>query len=157
MSLVEVPSIHAISCRKLKVVSLHRRHSPRLRASNNYGQTWRHWLADADSGVRGRYETRLHSQWRAYHQLPVLSVNDGSANKRLAACAQAAIIHGGDAMGGLTSPDGEKGFGRVLLEGTLPVRGEGDTVMFFHDQSVSLPGTTTDYSITVSSGLTSQR
>lgn len=60
------------------------------------------------------------------------------------------MVHGADAMGGSSSPDGNRGFGRVLLEGSLPVRGEGSTAMYFDDDAVVLAGTTTDYVVTVS-------
>ncbi|CAN0483658.1 unnamed protein product, partial [Scytosiphon promiscuus] len=48
---------------------------------------------------------------------------------------QAVLVHSADPMGGSTSPDGSRGFGRVLLEGSLPVRGEGSTTMYFDDEA----------------------
>ncbi|CAN0445578.1 unnamed protein product [Laminaria digitata] len=60
------------------------------------------------------------------------------------------MVHGADPMGGSSSPDGSRGFGRVLLEGSLPVKGEGSTTMYFDDSAVALAMTTTDYVVTVS-------
>lgn len=60
------------------------------------------------------------------------------------------LVHGADAMGGSSSPDGIRGFGRVLLEGSLPVGGEGSTTMYFDDSAVALAGMTTNYVVTVS-------
>lgn len=53
-------------------------------------------------------------------------------------------------MGGLPSPDGDKGFGRVFLEGVLPIRGEGAATMYFDDEAVVEAGKTIDYIITAS-------
>lgn len=53
-------------------------------------------------------------------------------------------------MGGLSSPDGDKGFGRVFLEDVLPIRGEGATTMYFDDEAVVEAGRTIDYIVTAS-------
>eukprot|EP00904_Undaria_pinnatifida_P012698 jgi/Undpi1/8559/HiC_scaffold_25.g11024.m1 len=65
------------------------------------------------------------------------------------ALLKAVLVHGADEMGGSSSPDGIRGFGRVLLEGSLPVGGEGSTTMYFDDSAVALAGTTTNYVVTV--------
>lgn len=56
-------------------------------------------------------------------------------------------------MSGLPTPDGDKGFGRVLLEYSLPIRGKGPTAMFVDDRAVALAGVTTDYVVTASEHL----
>lgn len=63
---------------------------------------------------------------------------------------QAVLIHGADSMGGSFVPDGERGFGRVLLNHVLPRNGEGAIVMFFNDEGLMNAGNTTDYKITAS-------
>lgn len=52
-------------------------------------------------------------------------------------------------MDGSFTPDGERGFGRVLLRDTLPKRGEGATTLFFYDMAVTQAGQMTEYMVTV--------
>ncbi len=46
---------------------------------------------------------------------------------------QAILIHGADAMGGSTDPDGERGFGRIHLESALPFDGDGVWALYVED------------------------
>lgn len=46
---------------------------------------------------------------------------------------QAVLIHGADAMGGSTDPDGERGFGRIHLESALPFDGDGVWALYVED------------------------
>ncbi|CAN0371421.1 unnamed protein product, partial [Hapterophycus canaliculatus] len=43
------------------------------------------------------------------------------------------LIHSGDAMGGSTDPDGDKGFGRIHLEAGMPFDGEGVWALYIED------------------------
>lgn len=52
---------------------------------------------------------------------------------------QAMLIHGADAMGSTTDPDGERGFGRVHLESFMPFSGSGVWALYVEDDD----GTTT--------------
>ncbi|CAN0399243.1 unnamed protein product, partial [Ectocarpus fasciculatus] len=49
------------------------------------------------------------------------------------ALVKALLIHGADAMGGNTDPDGERGFGRINLESALPFEGEGVWALYIED------------------------
>lgn len=46
---------------------------------------------------------------------------------------QAILVNGANLMGGSSEPDGSRGFGRVHLETTMPLGGEGDTALFVAD------------------------
>lgn len=64
---------------------------------------------------------------------------------------QAMLINNADPMGGSFIPDGDRGFGRVLLRNMLPTNGEESTVLYVDDRAVIRAGQTMDYAITVSS------
>lgn len=53
-------------------------------------------------------------------------------------------------MGGLSPPNGDRGFGRVFLEDVLSIRGEGATAMYFDDEVIAEAGKTIDYVVTAS-------
>lgn len=46
---------------------------------------------------------------------------------------KALLIHGADAMGGDTDPDGDRGFGRIHLESALPFDGESVWALYVED------------------------
>lgn len=50
------------------------------------------------------------------------------------------IIHGANAMGGSSDPDGERGFGRVHLEAAMPFDGEGLWALYVEDDDGSTSG-----------------
>ena len=54
--------------------------------------------------------------------------------------AQAMLIHGANAMGGSTDPDGERGFGRVHLESAMPFDGEDLWALYVEDNDGSTTG-----------------
>ncbi|CAM9635731.1 unnamed protein product, partial [Discosporangium mesarthrocarpum] len=51
----------------------------------------------------------------------------------MAVLIKATLLHGADTVGMGARPQGETGFGRVQLQGTLPVEGEGDPCLFVED------------------------
>ncbi|CAM9494152.1 unnamed protein product [Pylaiella littoralis] len=55
------------------------------------------------------------------------------------ALVKAMLIHGADAMGGSTDPDGDRGFGRIHLESAMPFEGEDLWALYVEDAD----GTTT--------------
>jgi len=64
------------------------------------------------------------------------------------------LVNSADLMGGSSEPDGYRGFGRVHLQGVLPVDGEGDMGLFVVDAlKTSIADCTVDeYSFEVASG-----
>lgn len=50
------------------------------------------------------------------------------------------IIHGANAMGGSSDPDGERGFGRVHLEAAMPFDGEDLWALYVEDDDGSTSG-----------------
>lgn len=53
---------------------------------------------------------------------------------------KAMIIHGANAMGGSSDPDGERGFGRVHLEAAMPFDGEDLWALYVEDDDGSTSG-----------------
>lgn len=51
--------------------------------------------------------------------------------------AQAMLIHGANAMGGNTDPDGDRGFGRIHLESAMPFEGEELWALYVEDDDGS--------------------
>lgn len=51
--------------------------------------------------------------------------------------AQAMLIHGANAMGGNTDPDGDRGFGRIHLESAMPFEGEDLWALYVEDDDGS--------------------
>eukprot|EP00904_Undaria_pinnatifida_P010402 jgi/Undpi1/6492/HiC_scaffold_20.g08971.m1 len=56
------------------------------------------------------------------------------------ALVKAMLIHGANAMGGSTDPDGERGFGRVHLESAMPFDGEDLWALYVEDNDGSTTG-----------------
>ncbi|CAN0307309.1 unnamed protein product, partial [Laminaria digitata] len=50
------------------------------------------------------------------------------------------LVHGADAMGGSTDPDGERGFGRIHLESAMPFEGEDLWALYVEDDDGSTTG-----------------
>lgn len=53
-------------------------------------------------------------------------------------------------MGDSSTPDDVRGWGRMLLQNVLTIKGEGVTTMYFDDRALATSGKTTDYTVTVS-------
>lgn len=53
------------------------------------------------------------------------------------------LIHGADAMGGSSDPDGDRGFGRVRLESAMPFDGEDVWALYIEDYDGTTTGTGT--------------
>lgn len=53
------------------------------------------------------------------------------------------LIHGADAMGGSSDPDGDRGFGRVRLESAMPFDGEDVWALYVEDYDGTTTGTGT--------------
>lgn len=50
---------------------------------------------------------------------------------------KAMLIHGADAMGGSSEPDGDRGFGRIHLEAAMPFEGEELWALYVEDDDGS--------------------